>query len=854
MTPYASGKQWEIHHADNLAILRAMPDASVDSVVTDPPSGIAFMGKEWDTDKGGRDAWIAWLAEIMREAMRVTKPGGHALVWALPRTSHWTATAVEDAGWEIRDSIHHAFGCLDEASEILTDIGWIPYHKLKSARLALCYNLEHDTYSWAPIEDRLVYDYDALAFRVRGDGVDQLLSYGHRCVVERDGAWRFERVEAVARQQAPRVPVLEGLRDVLDGLSVRDAGGGSAQSVLRGLRPDASAGPTSGNSGADGGVGDAGMCGLREASGAARGDAEGCRPDVLRALLPSVNARGGAGHEGGRRAGSVGMDGGESRVVRAEDARGAEPSMEGRRDVLPEARELRPYQVRPVPAGVERDGAAGRVRDGAPLGGRTGDGAGAAALRGGASRQPRPDGQPGGEPDAVPEQSGAQTVRGEGHTRAVVVGIEQEHYRGVMWCVRVATGAFVARRNGGTPFVTGNSGFPKSADVSKAIDKAAGAAREVVGWSDPSDPRQSGKRATRDAAVYSEGINRGAEPLPITVAATDDARAWSGWGTSLKPAHEIWILARKPFKSTVAANVLKHGTGAINVDGCRVATGEDTRRNAAGGDNGLNGEGTFKIRERRADEKDQADGRWPTNMLLSHSSSCECVGTRKFKPTNGSGVAVRRNIEPDSMTSWLGSRASATGEDMTHLDPDGTETIPAWDCAPGCPVAEMDRQSGELTSGDRTGHRTRPKTSGVYGAFEIRDEAPSKGDTGGASRFLPTFAYEAADFAPFLYSAKPATSEKEAGLGKGAGKRANVHPTVKSIALMRWLCRLVTPPGGLVLDPFAGSGTTGVAALREGFRFVGIEREAEYVAIARRRIEEDSPLFNRSGAQPLGAA
>lgn len=99
-----------LYGADCLDVLRFMPDNSVDSIVTDPPAGIAFMGKDWDKDKGGRDAWIAWMQEIAEQCLRVVKPGGHALVWALPRTSHWTGTAWENAGWQPRDKITHLFG------------------------------------------------------------------------------------------------------------------------------------------------------------------------------------------------------------------------------------------------------------------------------------------------------------------------------------------------------------------------------------------------------------------------------------------------------------------------------------------------------------------------------------------------------------------------------------------------------------------------------------------------------------------------------------------------------------------------------------------------------------------------
>lgn len=99
-----------LHQGDSADVLKTLPDNSVDALLTDPPAGIAFMGKEWDTDKGGRDAWIAWLSSIMRECLRVMKPGAHGLVWSLPRTSHWTGMALELAGFEVRDKISHLFG------------------------------------------------------------------------------------------------------------------------------------------------------------------------------------------------------------------------------------------------------------------------------------------------------------------------------------------------------------------------------------------------------------------------------------------------------------------------------------------------------------------------------------------------------------------------------------------------------------------------------------------------------------------------------------------------------------------------------------------------------------------------
>ena len=344
-----------VHCGDALELLQGLDDASVDAVVTDPPSGISFMGKAWDSDKGGRDAWVAWLAEIMREALRVTKPGGHALVWALPRTQHWTATAVEDAGWEVRDVVMHVFG----------------------------------------------------------------------------------------------------------------------------------------------------------------------------------------------------------------------------------------------------------------------------------------------------------------------------------------------------------SGFPKS--------------RNLPG----------------------------------------------GWGTALKPSHEAWILARKPLTGTVAATVLAHGTGALNIDGCRVGTYGGTKDTPTG-----QGKKKGDIFSLGATKTQQINaGRWPPHLLLTHAAACGDT------------------------------------------------------CADGCPVAEMDAQSGRLVSGSRKAGEHAPVG---YMGSKPGAMPEINGDAGGASRFFPVF----------RYVAKPSTAEKSAGLD---GR--NTHATVKPLQLMRWLCRLITPPGGLVLDPFAGSGTTGAAAMAEAFSFIGAEMRPEQAAAARQRIQ-----------------
>ena len=425
-----------LYGADCLDVLRFMPDNSVDSIVTDPPAGIAFMGKDWDKDKGGRDAWIAWMQEIAEQCLRVVKPGGHALVWAMPRTSHWTGMAWENAGWEPRDKIVHLFG----------------------------------------------------------------------------------------------------------------------------------------------------------------------------------------------------------------------------------------------------------------------------------------------------------------------------------------------------------TGFPKSLSVGKAIDKAAGAKREVIGY--------SRGVAVEDNQGYG-GIARGgvgivqkAVDVPVTASATAEAKEWEGWGTALKPASEDWWLLRKPLAGTVAATVLKHGTGALNIDACRVGT-DDTRSVASATALGQ-GSGWNKHNNKPVLAGSEC-GRWPANC--THDGSDEVLA-----------------VFPDT---------------------------------------------GKSTGG---GGNKAPGKNGIYGTFNGHEygKVLGFGDNGSASRFF--------------YCAKANTADRDEGLehlteaqaagfplrsadgergGEGLDgtstdrltKRRNIHPTVKSTELMRYLTRLITPVGGLCLDPFMGSGSTGKACALEGFRFIGIEQEPTYLPVAEARIK-----------------
>jgi len=528
---------------------------------------------------------------------------------------------------------------------------------------------------------------------------------------------------------------------------------------------------------------------------------------------------------------------------------------------------------------------------------------------------------------------------------------------------------------------------------------------------------------------------------------------WPGCGGSLKPAHEPICLARKPLIGTLVANVQAHGTGALNIDGCRIegappSVPQPMFNSPTGQVYG------FQAGEGRNGEMSHASGRWPANVVLSHAPDCVEVGTRRVRGATGSrGASTRIYGGGKGFT-------GATGEEVGYADADGMETVTAWECAPGCPVAALDAQSGERTSG--TSSRPpgrRPRGMGEVGERrgDPSPNGPIYGDTGGASRYFlnispdttddfydsswynkgdtgesscsvnastatesstpsrtmsdegsagsargsadkpadarsarrthgdttdeamnagiasgasqaaerstnslshggsgsgimdpsppdmrfitetstteitipptsnvsppngttssmpdsertiesltvsrnddarlvantspstpspsdepgrttdtaghahshtsetgsdesekpPSFFLTAPidaedwDGVRFRYQSKASRAERSAGLPEGM---TNGHPTVKSVAVMQWLVRLVTPPNGTVLDPFLGSGSTGVACVREGFRFVGIEQDADYAAIAEARIAHAEAVWDCSAPVPL---
>lgn len=348
------------------------------------------------------------------------------------------------------------------------------------------------------------------------------------------------------------------------------------------------------------------------------------------------------------------------------------------------------------------------------------------------------------------------------------------------------------------------SGFPKSLDVSKAIDAAAGVEREVVGeygWPDGKG-RNTQNHQTKRNGIYSDIKAEGLNDRSVTAPATDAAKQWNGWGTALKPAHEPIVLARKPLVGTVAANILVHGTGGLNIDGCRIEGDEDGSRN-----------------------------RPPS-----------CVGSATaYAQDEWTQTAIVQRQDTTGLGRWPAN--------VIH---DGSEEVLA-----GFP----DTQSGDLLK-----HHQRTGGKPPIGTFEIRNRTGEKefvGDSGSAARFFYCAKASKEDREEGLESlpvrsAGDVTDRKDgsdglnsprAGAGRTNGSR-NHHPTVKPTDLMRYLCRLVTPPNGIVLDPFCGSGSTGKAAILEGLNFIGIELSAEYCELSEKRIEAATRQGSLFSTQP----
>jgi DNA modification methylase len=429
-----------------------------------------------------------------------------------------------------------------------------------------------------------------------------------------------------------------------------------------------------------------------------------------------------------------------------------------------------------------------------------------------------------------------------------------------------------------------------------------------------------GRKTSGIAAVWNEKAPTWHREFDLTAPANDTSARWEGWNTTLKPAIEHWILVRKPLsEKSFARNVLRWGTGGLNIGACEVArAAEDVPGWHASGADGSAGYGAgcgtcdhqgwlyehtdgtrntfgagmtdnaelwaawrqvpcpdcpaaFRIRAMSPEEiqvRRGDKGRWPAHFVLTHAEGCRRVGSERVKGCPATVIQGGKDGGGFAPGSGDGTRHS---EFEGYGDADGMERVEVWECEDGCPVLELNRQSGESKSSAHLRHNMHTLV-GYEGASKAHTNG-GHSDSGGAGRFFNTF-----QFCP-----KPSRSEKEAGCEelpvkllrrvnpgglehdpRWAPKEVrNGHPTVKPVTLMRHFVRLLCPKGGEVLDPFAGSGTTGVAAILEECHFTGIEADLDgegFVEIIRARCqraaeqvghstEDRSPQIDTGGPQ-----
>lgn len=328
------------------------------------------------------------------------------------------------------------------------------------------------------------------------------------------------------------------------------------------------------------------------------------------------------------------------------------------------------------------------------------------------------------------------------------------------------------------------SGFPKSLDVSKAIDKQSGYEGAVIGIEQIDVGMQGGSmHAGRERKLAEREIKE----------LSPEAKQWEGWGTALKPAFEPIVVARKPLIGTVAENVLTHGTGALNIDGSRIAGNKPSvPQPKFGVTQGVyefgSGEG------RNGEMSDSAQGRWPANVILDEYTA-----------------------------ELLDEQSGVSKSPKTYT-----------------------RNAGTL-EGERVAYAKIGEEAGA--------ESKNYGDTGGASRFFYVAKAskrdrnEGLEGLPEVQGGSMTGAEYREGKPTNQPMRQNFHPTVKPTDLMRYLIKLVTPPGGVVLDPFTGSGSTGKAAILEGFRFIGCELTEDYIPIIEGRLQHAEAMAAEAEAK-----
>ena len=856
-----------IYCMDSVEGMKALDDNSIDSCVTDPPYGLEFMGKDWDrfnnlsndkTEKGyfshgmrlpnfydlkNTDllAFQQFTYEWATELYRVVKPGAHILIFGGTRTYHRMACSVEDAGFEVRDMVEWIYGCLSEDTEILVDGKWERYNKNIYKHHALCYDIEKDELYQGEIQRVFEYKYNDTAYRIKSDFTDQIVSRNHHCIIEQSGRKVFAKAETLECKE--NIPFLENMSCLQEAFSNLYKRASYKKEVLfpKMYKKRVSRKENGCTIGGDCGKSGTNLSNMRQSVLFEKKGITVCKKAFLFSKMLWKMAFGRQHNKGTLKEyfqfGKKRMDGRKQKIVSREYEWCKQSCMERWGNLFQNAWKLCWCKICEVSIRIYGNGTQRWLCDGTSLISSHAIRETIKENRSGTPQRPRPDQQLVKESSVIREQSNTQTLRERSRCKTTLATVTPFHYKGMMWCVEVPTGAFVARRNGKI-FITGNSGFPKSLDISKQLDKMAGKEREVIERRKHAPNSGSARfgQAECDEYIYSNPT-------------TEEAIQWDGWGTGLKPAHEPILLARKTISErNVASNVLKWGCGGINVDACRIGyqskydqsqaipqgrittkVGAFAGRSQEGKDSELN----------RKEWQDNQQGRFPANLILE----CCCEDDELVESEVGSNACIRKDIKDKQyIVTAYGKTGIGKGwgvvnsneKCLIHTNPD-------------CVCRMLDEQSGflhpsankELTKGNRI-------DNGIFGDGKITRPHRINGIVdykgGGASRFFYQAKASQAERWFYCTICKEAYPMKERDKHihnapeKAKYAHLEFHPTQKPLELIKYLVRLVTPPNGIVIDPFMGTGTTAVACKYQGFRFIGFDSHEPYVRIANARL------------------
>ena len=808
---------------DCIEQMKLMKENSVDAIVTDPPYGLEFMGKHWDKfGKGqnigggttGKDTpfgrskpltsyyqygisekrdmqnfFFGWAIECLR----ILKPGGFLLAMGGTRTYHRLVCGIEDAGFEIRDTIMWLYGCLSEDTEVLTINGWEHYHKnnkfIKNKEPILIYDNQKNNFKWELPE--MWQDYilnKDTCYRIKSDNTDQLVSRNHRCLVEREGKLLFKKAEELNDME--NMPTLSNNFLQLD----------------------------------------------KE------------KPKILLQEMQRILQRTGMEEVGKDRS----LDGNSRNEKEIYVERSKESSMERRSNLLQEERKLWEIQnkVCSLSSIIYSYGEKGWLCNGTPINNSKEIKKMLIENRSNTSQRPQSREQSNRESNIIQNKQGTQDTRG---IRIEKAKVTKEEYSGLVFCPTVSTGCFVARRNGKI-FITGNSGFPKSLNIGKQIDKLQGNKREDLGKAKYSQPAKSGHHA----GLTDKNVNFQKNKERFTPTESKGNSEWEGWGTALKPACEPIVVARKPLsEKNVALNVLKWGTGGINIDGCRI----EGVTSGSGANMSNKVYGDYKNKRVGVPNIVNTQGRFPANIILDEEAGkliepfnrfFYCAKASKSERNFGVDILTTIKLITSKDIEILWKEENMELAQLLLKDILGLEAMSLNIGESGENIMVTFQKECLSTIKMEINKITELKTwnslTHLLTKDYIQDVLSKKEDGSNHAKFVENLkklmmktgisqekvGLLLEDVKNVIYKLLLRIKEKEE---KDYETNKNFHPTVKSLKLMEYLVKLVSREGATVLDPFLGSGTTGIACAKLNRRFIGIEKEEEYIKIAEARIK-----------------